>query len=194
MPFLYKYIILAIIFTLIYVLGLQFVSKNEYIQFAIQRTFSTMPTFVERNVDETPNKQIEIDILNPYIRDTIESDSIRSVTISELIELIKKSPVWGNGFGASIASRSNGLVEYFFLDLLAKTGMLGFFLYCLPFALISIRIIKRQYNDILLMITLYSGLIAFFVASFFNPYMNSSLGIAYYSFVISVDRLQLINT
>jgi O-antigen ligase len=187
---LYKIIVFSILLSLAYVSIVQVTSNNNYVNFAIQRTLSTFPKLSDCPSLDTSEIVI---VENPYIHDTIVSDQLRSTIFDELYVLIRKSPIWGNGFGSSVVSRPDGLVEYFFLDLLAKTGVIGLIIYILPFCFILIRICNNHYKDKYLMITLFSGLIAFFVASYFNPYMNSALGITYYIFVISVDQIQIKN-
>ncbi len=46
--------------------------------------------------------------------------------------MISNNPIFGNGLGASINSREDGLVEYFYYDILNKMGVVGVVLFFLP--------------------------------------------------------------
>ena len=117
---------------------------------------------------------------------TSSSDDIRVNTTDGLIEIIKEYPLIGRGLGATSPTR-DGADEYFYIDMLARTGVVGLTLYLLPIALALIRLLKRrkalkEYPEPgLIMISL----IAFLVATYFNPWMNSSLGIACYALAVA---------
>jgi O-antigen ligase len=124
-----------------------------------------------------------------YIEDTQNSDMIRKITLKELREMIRKSPVFGNGLGAAIASREGGYVEYFYQDIVNKTGFLGLLLYYFPIGYMIFSLARKWKNSDadqrLLNITWICGIAVFIIATYFNPYMNSSLGICCYCIVIA---------
>lgn len=123
-----------------------------------------------------------------YDQATKDSDNLRGTIIAELLKMIKRSPIIGNGLGAAIEWRESN--EYFYLDLTAKTGIIGFILYLLPAALILIKTIrnrKKSLDKVLLTTVWFSPLVGFMAFSFFNPYMNASLGILYYCCVMGSD-------
>ncbi len=124
-----------------------------------------------------------------FLNSTLASDSLRHTTISELMELIKSSPVWGHGLGAEIPSRPDGLNEYFFLDLMAKTGLIGFCLYLAPLALMLLRLLQKFRNrdeDFALYGLWFAVILGFVCYSFFTPCMNSSVGIMCYCCAMAV--------
>ena len=108
--------------------------------------------------------------------------------------MIKKNPVFGNGLGAAITSRKGGLVEYFYHDILNKTGVLGLLLYFFPIGYMACSFIRKgrrgDTGKTLLNIVWLSGLGVFLLVTYFNPYMNSSLGICCYSIAIACFRLR----
>ncbi len=128
-----------------------------------------------------------------YIKDTQNSDITREVILRELREMARNSPVFGNGLGAAIASREDGYVEYFYQDIVNKAGYLGLLLYYFPIGYVIFSIARKWKNSDadqkLLNIIWISGITVFLVATYFNPYMNSSLGICCYSIAIACFRL-----
>ena len=114
------------------------------------------------------------------------SDSIRNTTKSELLEMIRVNPLWGNGLGASIESRSKGLVEYIYFDLINKVGIIGLLLYLFPVMYMLYSQVRTQNPHMRLIKYLwFCGLSAFLFATYFNPYMNCSLGICFYGLCIA---------
>jgi len=128
-------------------------------------------------------QQQEMERQEGYLQLTQESDTLRAVTQSELWTLIRKNPVFGNGLGAHAPSRANGLDEYFYLDMLARTGIVGLTLYLLPFAYLLTVAWKRR--DRLMafpeVLAALSGMVGFWAVTWFNPWMNAVLGIAFYA-------------
>ena len=121
---------------------------------------------------------------------TTTGDEIREETIRELKELFAKSPLIGNGLGAATEERG-GADEYFYLDVLARMGVIGLALYLLPILLALIRLLKNrrelsEFPDPWLIMT---GLAAFLIATYFNPWMNAALGIAWYALAIAAALL-----
>lgn len=123
---------------------------------------------------------------------TMDSDALRDQTLAELRENIRRSPVTGLGLGAAVAVREDGLNEYFYLDLLSKTGVIGLALYLLPVLLMAIRLVQaRKSEGFAQCAAWFSVLLGFLVFSYFNPYMNASLGILMYGCCLAVFRCEL---
>ncbi len=102
--------------------------------------------------------------------------------------MIKQKPLLGNGLGASIASRSTGLVEYVYYDLLNKVGIFGLFLYLFPAIYMFFMLIYTfMFLDTtwIIKFTWFCGFSTFLTATYFNPYMNCSLGIYFYGLCIA---------
>ena len=91
--------------------------------------------------------------------------------------------------GASINFRPDGLVEYFYHDLLNKMGIVGLVLYCFPLIymlfIIARECKRRRFERLLLASIWIAGLLVFFTITYYNPYMNAALGIICYSMAIS---------
>ncbi len=166
---------------------------DNLVEYALLRSFPSLYTkFFNSLAGTSVSTSVSTSGEYSYIIKTIESDSLRAVTVMELWEAIKVNPIFGNGLGHSIKSRGDGLVEYFYMDLLAKTGIIGLVLFSFPF-FNSVYQMSKIKKDTLLKIFLVSGLVVIFSASYFNPYLNTSLGIIYYSFVVAVVQLEYSN-
>ncbi len=122
-----------------------------------------------------------------YITETKESDTIREITKQELKDLIVKNPVFGNGLGACSATR-NGPDEYFYYDMLARMGIVGLLLYVAPFLYVCVFLLRKRsmLSENTSSIALICGALGFWVASWFNPWMNAVLGIAVYALCCSI--------
>ena len=196
-------LIFTLLVSLVYIFTIQSISNKNILGFAIQRTMPTMfkktpLDFLVMDVTKFLPIMVNKDSINQteddhsgYLLATEKSDKLRITTKSELFNLIRLHPIMGNGLGSAIPSRREGTNEYFILDLLAKMGVLGFLIFIFPSFLMLFRILRNAYSDQLLMITLFVGLSSFFIASYFNPYMNSALGLTYYSVVMAIERYLL---
>ena len=92
--------------------------------------------------------------------------------------------------GASAPSRESGLDEYFYLDVLARMGIVGLVLYVLPFAYIVIVGLKKRKE-----LTVFDdgcsavcGMVGFWAITWFNPWMNAVLGIACYALCMTIPQ------
>ncbi len=121
---------------------------------------------------------------------TEDSDNTRELTVRGLKELIRRSPLFGCGLGAAGAER-DGIDEYFYLDMLARTGILGLILYFLPYLYATLLMIRRRepLKNWPEGIVAFAGLWAFLIASYFNPWMNAALGITWYAAALTVPRI-----
>lgn len=194
-------------------LGFNLTQKTDYFTFAITRTLITFSGSEENEVEEKPDGDVsdeepdedsseedqdetkeddvenqEEELIKQYLGITISSDKIREATKNELAAKIKDSPFIGNGLGMGLDVRDNGtgFNEYFYLDLVAKMGIIGLLIYLLPVIYMTICIFtKRIRNEKLAQIWLFI-LWGFMAYSYFNPYMNASLGISMYCCVFAI--------
>ena len=123
-----------------------------------------------------------------YLEITAVSDNIRQVTEKELLELFYKNPIIGQGLGACSETRA-GNDEYFYLDLLCRTGIIGLILYMTPFLAVVILVFTRYRKFLSSNINTVSVVVAtlaFWIATAFNPWMNASIGISCYAIVCTV--------
>lgn len=119
----------------------------------------------------------------------IESLKDRYVLKKLLYESICENLLFGNGLGTTISYR-DGLVEYFYYDLVNKTGLIGGLLFLLPFAFMARITLSRLCGRCIelnyMQIIFFVGLAYFFIITATNPCMNTTTGILYYSIALSV--------
>ncbi|MCD7860195.1 MAG: O-antigen ligase family protein [Firmicutes bacterium] len=166
---------------------------TEYFGFGLTRTLvslqdpdeteATEPS--ETTPEETDAEQIQQDA---YITQTISSDQLRAETMAELLAHIQSSPIIGLGLGAGLSVRGDGegFNEYFYLDLWAKTGLIGLILYLLPVFWMGWTWLRSREKRSVCKAVWLSVLLGFLAFSFFNPYMNASLGVLMYCCVMAV--------
>lgn len=126
--------------------------------------------------DKLTNKKAEIQNL-----------AIREQRKTLALENIKKHPLFGGGLGVS-NDINDGFIEYFYLDILSKIGFIGFIIFIIPF-LFSVfdTIILRDVfckEQRLLALAAQLGCLFVFVISYFNPCLNSSVGLFMYSLAL----------
>lgn len=186
----------------------EFTFGGNYINFAISRTFNTEPvkspvltarsavidffnSFGEGGTQSGLPGGDDIEEQMNYIERTEESDNFRAQTKKELTELIVKNPVIGNGLGAAAPCRPNGLDEYFYLDVLARMGVIGLVLYILPFGYIVLKCLKyrKKMSERLDICGVLCGMIGFWAVTWFNPWMNAVLGIACYALCAAIPQI-----
>jgi hypothetical protein len=160
--------------------------KEDYLGFAFDRVFSLAHTPTEsaqRTLSVHP--LLASTSLEDYLESSKESDLLRAQTIEEMVAKFWDSPLFGSGLGIhwDVRAETGGISEYFYLDLLAKTGIIGFVLYLSPI-LYTVFLWLKKGTDPTKMIWM-NVLFGFLAVSYFNPYMNSSLGILFYCCSIS---------
>lgn len=131
-----------------------------------------------------------------YQQQTIISDNIRRQTSEELWQWIKQSPLIGHGLGKTLDVREGGNNEYFYLDMLMKTGIIGLILYLMPILAMLVMLVKRGRKDTksgILVANWISVLLGIATSSYFNPYMNAALGVLCYCCVMAVSCFALTN-
>ena len=168
------YIIIVFFLTLLMILGLQIYFEEPYLEFALQRTF--------------PNLELiqDPEILDYLALSNYSDGTIRVNTISDLKSMLEGHMILGNGLGAAVTTRESGKVEYFYLDSVNKYGVIGMFFFLFPVFYMVRLLVSSKNKHWVLLLGLFCGLTAFFTTSFFNPIMNSSLGICFYSICIGV--------
>lgn len=177
----------------------EFVLEGSYLSFAVSRTIGQeVPTSWASQLrgrirgdisDDKPN-DAEMDRERSYIEVTEKSDQFRQETQDGLKDCIRRSPIIGCGLGAAAASRDSGVDEYFYLDMLARTGIVGLVLYILPFGYVVLWCLRRRslLRECPEGAAVVCGLCTFWVVTWFNPWMNAVLGIAWYAVTLSVPQ------
>lgn len=177
----------------------EFVLEGSYLSFAVSRTIgqevpaswaSQLRGRIRGDISDDKPNDAEMDRQRSYIEVTEKSDQFRQETQDGLKDCIRRSPIIGCGLGAAAASRDSGVDEYFYLDMLARTGIVGLVLYMLPFGYVVLWCLRRR---LLLRecpegAAVVCGLCTFWVVTWFNPWMNAVLGIAWYAVTLSVPQ------
>ena len=142
-------------------------------------------TNVEKPSDNKSDKNDKSELTNKKAE--IQNLAIREQRKTLALENIKKHPLFGGGLGVS-NDINDGFIEYFYLDILSKIGFIGFIFFIIPF-LFSVfdTIILRDVfckEQRLLALAAQLGCLFVFVISYFNPCLNSSVGLFMYSLAL----------
>lgn len=193
-------------------------AKTNYFEFALQRVFInggqdstateqteiaatedlasepvTEETFGENPEETAASDDDTIDFQTPeeYLQATEISDSVREKTKKELQAYIALNPLAGVGLGMRLSDRQTA-PEYFYLDMCAKTGIIGVLLFIMPLVLVFADILKRMvsHQPVLISGVWAVGLLGLMVYSVFHPYMNNAPCILMYCCVLSVSYWQ----
>lgn len=137
------------------------------------------------NKNDKNNKNDKSELTNK--KTEIQNLAIREQRKTLALENIKKHPLFGGGLGVS-NDINDGFIEYFYLDILSKIGFIGFIIFIIPF-LFSVfdTIILRDVfckEQRLLALAAQLGCLFVFVISYFNPCLNSSVGLFMYSLAL----------
>lgn len=137
------------------------------------------------NKNDKNNKNDKSELTNKKAE--IQNLAIREQRKTLALENIKKHPLFGGGLGVS-NDINDGFIEYFYLDILSKIGFIGFIIFIIPF-LFSVfdTIILRDVfckEQRLLALAAQLGCLFVFVISYFNPCLNSSVGLFIYSLAL----------
>lgn len=177
----------------------EFVLEGSYLSFAVSRTIgqevpaswaSQLRGRIRGDISDDKPNDAEMDRQRSYIEVTEKSDRFRQETQDGLKDCIRRSPIIGCGLGAAAASRDSGVDEYFYLDMLARTGIVGLVLYILPFGYVVLWCLRRRslLRECPEGAAVVCGLCTFWVVTWFNPWMNAVLGIAWYAVTLSVPQ------
>ncbi len=197
-----KHIIISTVLMFVFI-GLQSVYFGvNYIDFAVKRTFGISFEDNTKEKEDTGSRDTSIptvstvrndEAIDKYIDDSKNSDSFRDNMVREVKESIMLSPIFGHGLGSYITYSTNGIIEYFYYDIINKMGLFGLLLYlipifiCLTVMFSSIKENKKERSDnILLSCTSLCAILAFLIVTWFNPYMNASIGISCYALTLGV--------
>lgn len=137
------------------------------------------------NKNDKNNKNDKSELTNKKAE--IQNLAIREQRKTLALENIKKHPLFGGGLGVS-NDINDGFIEYFYLDILSKIGFISFIIFIIPF-LFSVfdTIILRDVfckEQRLLALAAQLGCLFVFVISYFNPCLNSSVGLFMYSLAL----------
>ena len=187
-----RYGILTVLLFGISISALGFMGSTNYLKYGVERCLISFNSSSANGSSVGENELLET---------TVVGDSLRHETVNELKTMIKQSPIIGNGVGAAVKCRKDGLTEYFYLDLINKMGLIGLCAYIFPALIMGIGLISqwrtRKKQDISLLhlkTTMFSCLIGFMVVSIFNPYMNAVLGIMMYCVTMGTYCCESINS
>lgn len=177
----------------------EIVLEGSYLSFAVSRTVgreipaswaSQLRGRIRGDISDDKPNDAEMDRQRSYIEVTEKSDRFRQETQDGLKDCIRRSPIIGCGLGAAAASRDSGVDEYFYLDMLARTGIVGLLLYILPFGYVVVWCLRRRelLRECPEGAAVVCGLCTFWIVTWFNPWMNAVLGIAWYAVTLSVPQ------
>lgn len=166
--------------------------KANLVDVAINRCFFAGAEIEDNdtNVDKPSDNKNDKNNKNDKL--TNEKAEIQNLAIREqrktlAIENIKKHPFLGGGLGVS-NDINDGFIEYFYLDILSKIGFIGFIIFIIPFLFSAFdTIILRDVfckEQRLLALAAQLGCLFVFVISYFNPCLNSSVGLFMYSLAL----------
>ncbi|MBQ2931613.1 MAG: O-antigen ligase family protein [Clostridia bacterium] len=138
-----------------------------------------------------PEEIIGFENEDEYLQATLLSDNIRENTKKLLQARIDTNPLCGVGLGMRLPERETP-PEFFYLDLWAKTGLLGLLLFLIPACVVIIDILKRiiRRQPFLLSAVWAVGLIGLMVYSVLQPYMNTAPCVLMYCCVLCVNAWQ----
>ena len=135
----------------------------------------------------------ETEVTEENILGNLESEqanlTIRQIRTETALKNIAKSPVIGNGLG-TVNDPNDELIEYFYLDLLSKVGIVGLIIFLLPFAFASYMIWKNMMvygrEQKIITLCMWSMVTYLLIISYFNPCMNTTTGLCMYSMLLGV--------
>jgi hypothetical protein len=158
---------------------------------AVLVSFSTAvyggPDLVNAAVDRLDSSKIvvapgsEDDSFSDLSDEDAEAVGSRSATLELTRAKIRERPLTGWGIGYNLDSiRDDGRTEYMYWDMLMKLGFIGMVPFLLTFAWLPLVIVRRGglFGFASDARALAAGLTGVAVASYFNPFLNSTLGIA----------------
>ena len=145
------------------------------------------PDLVNAAVDRLDSSKIvvgpgaEDEPLSGMSEEDAEAVGSRGDTLELTRAQIRERPLTGSGIGYNLDSiRNDGRTEYMYWDMLMKLGIIGMVPFFLVFAWLPLVLLRRGklfgYASDARMLA--SGLIGIAAASYFNPFLDSTLGIA----------------
>ncbi|MBP5153534.1 MAG: hypothetical protein ILP12_00805 [Lachnospiraceae bacterium] len=163
---------------------LEVIFVQGYLEYAVARTFQfDMYRYsilrLRRSSPETWDR---------IVYETQKTDPLRGETKEGILDLFRANPAAGAGLGATAPTRDEP-DEYFYLDMLARTGFVGTALYLSPIGYSIARFLLpkldmlRQYREGVIIL---STLAVLLVATYYNPWLNAVLGISWMAVVLAV--------
>lgn len=154
----------------------------------------TEPSVTEPPVTEPPatEEQPVVDQeAEDYLQATMVSDQYRAAIKKELLDLFGRSPIIGNGMGIKLEMKSDW-PEYSYLDLMAKTGIVGLLLYFLPILLMFISIVKGLFfgKERLMSVAWLTVMVGLMIYSIFQPFLNNVQCVLMYCCTLCVYCVQ----
>lgn len=147
---------------------------------------STETTEATNPSDEATEPSDEATEPTGYDTEQNELDNldVRQYKLDFLYRSISKNPVFGNGLGAAI-DIDNGYVEYTYHDIVNKQGFLGLLLFLAPFFLNTWYLLGKKWTadrwkTNTMELAAYAGIVYFLFIAYFNPCMNTTVGISCY--------------
>ena len=207
---LWKHLIAATLVFAVITGGLGAIVGTNYLEHGLRRVISTFGTeeeaptnqaVVPEKSEKTANAPQVVSLSNVTWEEaapedknhaemmTAGSDLIRADTLRELHTWIRMAPLLGHGLGKGVACRYDGLTEYFYHEVVMKTGLVGLLIYMLPVLwLITAMADKHRLTKPrkLMAGCWLAVLLGFMGFSYYNPYMNASVGILFYCCAVGV--------
>lgn len=203
----WKHLIAATLVFAVITVGLGAIVGTNYIEHGIRRVVATFGTEEETTnqvpvVSEKTENTIQVVSLSNVIWTeeptkeqnnaemmTTGSDMIRADTLQELNAWIQMAPILGHGLGKGVACRYDGLTEYVYHEMVMKTGIVGLLIYMLPVLWLILSMVDQKHlskpNKLIAGCWL-AVLLGYMGFSYYNPYMNASLGILFYCCTVGV--------
>ena len=189
--------------------GLSVIMDTNYIEHGLRRVVATFGAPAEAETASVPRKQEPVNTQGPQVvmlsnvtmtttapeqewnnaeAMTRDSDKIREMTLAEMRIYIQEAPLMGHGLGKPITCRWGGLTEYFYHDVVVKSGVIGLLLYLLPVLWMLVGLLKKDLSksNKLILGSWLAVLLGFMGFSYYNPYMNASLGILFYCCTVGI--------
>ncbi len=178
---------------------LSVIGKTNYFDFAIRRGIVGLDASVIQTTEPGTEATEAVDPSKPtidqekenYLQATIASDNLRLMIKNELLDVIHKSPIIGSGMGIALENKKDW-PEYSYLDLMAKTGIIGLLLYFLPIILMAVTLMKdiAKGKQRLLSATWFVAMIGLLSYSVFQPFLNNVQCVLIYCCAICVHSVQ----
>ncbi len=190
---LFRYLGSSISLAIVLILVLSILQHTNLFLVAIDRCLFAGDFFAaEENIEDDRDDRLDsyenVPIDSEFNNSEIEwfSVSIRKQRQEMALGNFKKNPLLGCGLG--VVNDPNGeQIELFYLDILSKIGIVGTFAFFLPYIMIIYDFVTKRYNRTQRFI-LFAGIVSVTYAmsfSYFNPFMNSAIGLSLYGLCIS---------
>ena len=120
------------------------------------------------------------------------SDNFREETKKELFENIKSNFLIGKGLGTVLECRADrdNANEYFYLDVIMKSGIVGLIIFLMPMVALLLftlkNLTKLPKDDAKIVVTWIAGLLSVAAFSIYNPYLNGINGFMVYACTMGV--------